>query len=262
MPTYLDEIILHHREASKADSRKTEELFEKATDTGPCLGFRDALCGPGVSVIAEIKRKSPSKGDLNSALDPVSLAKKYEQSGASCISVLTDHKYFLGSLGDLRSVRAAVEVPLLRKDFTVAANDVLDAKINGADAILLIVAALSYGELTEFYGLAKEVGLDVLVEVHDQEELVTAYSIGSDLIGVNQRDLTTFVVDEARAISMAPLLNSSVVKVCESGIYSSAQVKALAEVGYDAVLVGETLVRADDPRKVLAELLFAGRSVK
>lgn len=259
MPTYLDKIIADHRELAGSDTRKTSELISIARDMPPCLGFRKSLVGTGVSIIAEIKRRSPSRGALNAELDPVAQAKSYELNGASCISVLTDEKYFAGSLDDLRLVRGSTRIPILRKDFTVCANDVLDARVSGADAILLIVSALSQQELAELHGLAREVGLDVLVEVHDEPELDRAKSIGADLVGVNQRDLYTFEVDSNKAMAMAELFDSAAVKVCESGISSLTQMSALAKAGYQAALIGETLVRSMDPGFTLSGFFRAGR---
>lgn len=259
MATYLDKIIEDHRERVKHDGRNTLEMLKRAADVEPCLGFRKALQSPGVSVISEIKRKSPSKGDLNKSLDPAVLAGSYQSNGASCISVLTDKEYFSGSLSDLDAVRSAVSIPILRKDFTVSAKDVLDARLHGADAVLLIVAALSAGELGEFFGVSKSLGMDVLVEVHDEAELRIATALKADLIGVNQRDLTSFEVDPTRAITMAPLFQSSVVKVCESGIVNEDQMQGLARVGYDAVLIGEALVRSPEPGARLNSLVLAGQ---
>ncbi len=259
MATYLDKIISTHREIARSDGRRTSDLLSRSLDREPCLGFRKALAGDGVSIIAEIKRKSPSKGNLNVALDPRTLAKSYEINGASCISILTDQKYFSGSLKDLDSVRRSVRIPILRKDFTVCANDVLDTKLHGADAVLLIVSALSKQELCDLHGLAKEVGLDVLVEVHDPAEVDLAKDVGADLIGVNQRNLTTFEVDPNKAVLMAKLFDSSVVKVCESAISTAEQMRDLEGAGYEGVLIGETLVRSLDPGETLRELLLAGR---
>lgn len=260
MPTYLDKIISDHREIARSDLRRTGDLLSMARDKDPCLGFRRALTGHGVSVIAEIKRRSPSKGDLNIDLEPASLAKAYELNGASCISILTDEKYFSGSLSDLELVKESVNIPILRKDFTVCANDVLDTRLHGADAVLLIVSALSQQELADLHGFALEVGLDVLVEVHDEAELERAKAVGADLVGVNQRNLSTFEVDPGKAVSMAKLFDASVVKVCESGIFKPGQMRELAQAGYEAVLVGETLVKSSDPGMTLRELLSAGRS--
>lgn len=259
MQTYLDKIIADHRELAGSDTRKTSDLISIARDMPPCLGFKKSLEGAGVSIIAEIKRRSPSRGALNAELDPVAQAKTYELNGASCISVLTDEKYFAGSLDDLRLVKNSTRVPILRKDFTVCENDVLDARVNGADAILLIVSALSQQELVELQGLARDVDLDVLVEVHDESELDRAKLVGADLVGVNQRDLYTFEVDSNKALVMAELFEPEAVKVCESGISSPTQISALARAGYNAALVGETLVRSMDPGRTLSELLRAGR---
>ncbi len=259
MPTYLDKIISDHREMARSDQRRTSDLLSMALERDPCRGFRGALAGDGVSVIVEIKRKSPSKGDLNIRLEPANLARSYELNGASCISILTDEKYFSGSLSDLVMVRKSVNIPILRKDFTVCSNDVLDARLHGADAVLLIVSALSQQELADLHGFALEVGMDVLVEVHDEAELERARAVGADLVGVNQRNLSTFEVDPGKAVSMAKLFDASVVKVCESGISKPSQMLELARAGYEAVLVGETLVKSSDPGKTLQELLSAGR---
>lgn len=260
MVTYLDKIISDHREMASQDTRSTNDLLRRVSSLQPCIGFRDALLMDGVSVIAEIKRKSPSKGSLNLNLDPVVQAKAYSASGASCISVLTDSQYFLGSLDDLSQVRSAVEIPLLRKDFTVSPNDVLDARLYGADAVLLIVAALENNELTDLFGLAKEVGLDALVEVHDQVELERALEIGADIIGINQRDLFTFQVDVSRARKLVGYIPKSVVKICESGIDSESQMDELLALGYDAALIGETLVKSSDPSARLNSLVRAGKN--
>lgn len=258
MTTYLDQIILDHRRMAENDNRKTVELKRVAKDLLPCKGFREALKVDGVSVIAEIKRKSPSKGLLNENLDPVLLAKSYESNGASCISVLTDEKYFSGNLEDLVNVRKAVDIPILRKDFTVSPNDVLDARINGADAVLLIVAALEKNELVDLHGLAVELGLDVLVEIHDESELAQAIYMNADLIGVNQRDLFSFKVDTSVALRLARGIPSTVVKVCESGIVSDRQMEDLRMAGYQAALIGELLVKSNSPELTLQSLLAAG----
>ncbi|MCU1361002.1 MAG: trpC, partial [Ilumatobacteraceae bacterium] len=164
-------------------------------------GFTDALrAGTGLQVIAEIKRRSPSKGDLHVGLDPAEMAANYERGGATCLSVLTDVELFGGSVDDLQTARAACSLPVLRKDFTVSPIDVCDARIMGADCVLLIAAALAPTELRELHSLACEIGLDVLVEIHDEAELDLALAAGADLIGVNQRDLVTFEVDHDRAV--------------------------------------------------------------
>ena len=206
-------------------------------------------------MIAEIKRRSPSKGALNVGLDPVQVAMSYAVGGAACLSVLTDEEYFGGSVADLQAARSATGIPVLRKDFTVAARDVVDARIMGADAVLLIAAALDRLELIEFHHLAVDLGLDVLVEVHDEPELEVALECGATLVGVNQRDLVTFEVDHARAERMAAAIPAGVVKVAESGVRDAADAKRLADAGYDAILVGETLVTAADPAAELIALI-------
>ena len=206
-------------------------------------------------MIAEIKRQSPAKGDLNRHLDPAKLASTYEFGGAACLSVLTDEEFFGGSVDDLEAARAATALPVLRKDFTVDPRDVVDARLMGADAILLIAAVLDPFELVEMHQLACEVGLDVLVEVHDEPELEEALNAGAMLVGVNQRDLASFEVDHDRALRMASAIPDSVVKVAESGIRSAEDAKRLGDAGYDAVLVGEALVTSLDPAQTLAQLL-------
>jgi indole-3-glycerol phosphate synthase len=200
-----------------------------------------------MAVISEVKRRSPSKGDLAADLDPAEIAQRYESGGASCLSVLTDGPHFGGSPDDLAAARSAVAIPVLRKDFTVSANDVCDARLMGADCVLLIVAALSDGELAELSWLATEVGLDALVEAHDEAEVERALShTRGDLIGVNQRDLQTFEVDTARAVRVAATIPDGAVRVAESGIRGRDDAMALADAGYHAVLVGEHLVTSGD----------------
>ncbi len=204
--------------------------------------------------MAEIKRRSPSKGDLFADLDPAVLARHYEDGGASCLSVLTDEPHFGGSIDDLRTARAAVDLPVLRKDFTVAVRDVFDTRLMGADCILLIAAALDANELVELSGTALAIGLDVLVEIHDEDELAVAVAAAAPAIGVNQRDLVTFEVDHARAERMAGVIPTSVVKIAESGVRDAKDASTLRRAGYDAILVGETLVRSGDPTAELRSL--------
>lgn len=207
-----------------------------------------------MAVISEVKRRSPSKGDLFRDLNPAELARQYERGGASCVSVLTDTDWFGGSVGDLQTARAAVSLPVLRKDFTVHRHDVLDARTMGADCVLLIAAALDDTELADCHSLATEVGLDVLVEVHDERELERALAVEATLIGVNQRDLVTFEVDTERAVRMAPLMPAGVVRVAESGVRNADDVSVLGNAGYHAVLVGESLVQHGDPEAGVADL--------
>jgi len=225
----------------------------------PARGFVGALRGGAGSlgVIAEVKRRSPSKGDLHPDLDPATVASAYEAGGASCLSVLTDVEFFGGSADDLRAARAAVELPVLRKDFTVSAHDVCDARLMGADAVLLIVAALDDAELGDFHALAHELGLAALVEVHDEAELDRALAVGATLVGVNQRDLLTFQVDPERAVRVGKAIPVDMVSVAESGIRGPADAMPLREAGFDAVLVGESLVTSGDPAAAVAALRSA-----
>jgi indole-3-glycerol phosphate synthase len=253
--TYLDRIVAAHRAAAAHDDRPLEPLVAAAATRPPTRGFTAALApADGLAVIAEIKRRSPSKGDLDVGLDAAALAATYEAGGASCLSVLTDTEFFGGSPDDLAAARAATTRPLLRKDFTVSERDVCDARLMGADAVLLIAAALSPDELARFHALAGAVGLDALVEIHDEAELTVAVDVGATLIGVNQRDLVTFAVDHERAVRMAAAIPAGVVKIAESGVRGAGDARALHDAGYDAVLVGETLVTSPDPCRTIREL--------
>ncbi len=253
--TYLDRILAAHRSAAGGDLRALSSLVATAGALPPARGFRAAIeAAPGLAVIAEIKRRSPSKGDLNVELDPADLAMTYEDGGATCLSVLTDRDFFGGSASDLIAARAVTRVPVLRKDFTVAPVDVCDARLMGADCVLLIAAALSADELRRFHALAGEVGIDALVEVHDEAELEVALAVGATLVGVNQRDLVTFEVDQERAVRMAASIPDGVVKVAESGVRGGADARALHDAGYHAVLVGETLVTSPDPARAIRDL--------
>ena len=259
MATYLDRILAAHRETAAADARSVEHLRDQALSTAPARGFAAALAGAtGLGVIAEVKRASPSKGALFADLDPAAVATAYAAGGATCLSVLTDEDWFSGSVEDLQAARAAVTIPVLRKDFTVSEADVCDTRIMGADAVLLIAAALDDAELVGFFTLATEVGLDVLVEIHDEAELERALAVGATMVGVNQRDLVTFEVDTDRAVRMAPLMPAGVVRVAESGVRGVPDATRLAEAGYHAVLVGESLVTAGDPTASVAALRAIG----
>jgi indole-3-glycerol phosphate synthase len=258
--TYLDRIVEHHRRRAAADARDVDALVAEARECPPVRGFRSALEATTrrhLAVIAEIKRRSPSKGDLNVGLDAADLARTYETCGATCMSVLTDEPHFGGSATDLRTARGACALPVIRKDFTVAPVDVCDARLMGADCVLLIVAALSPGEVAELHALAVSIGLDVLVEIHDESELEVALAAGASLVGVNQRDLVTFAVDHDRAVRMAAQMPSGVVRVAESGVRGRADAESLRAAGYDAVLVGESLVTSVDTCASLRELQVA-----
>ncbi len=254
--TYLDRILDRHRAAAAEDTRHVDRFTAAIADLEPARDFRSALSGrKKLGVIAEIKRRSPSKGELNTDLDPIEMARTYERGGASCISVLTDSLHFGGSVSDLQMARMACSLPVLRKDFTVSEMNVVDARLMGADCVLLIVAALDGAELTSFHQLAIEIGMDVLVEVHDEAELERALDLGATLIGVNQRDLVTFEVDHERAVRLAGEIPDTAVGVAESGVRGPQDARALEAAGYDAVLVGETLVTSEDPAATIVELV-------
>ena len=257
--TYLDDILQRHRATAQGDRRVLDDLVAATAGLEPTRGFAAALEGAeGLGVIAEVKRRSPSKGPLAPDLDPSSLATSYAAGGATCLSVLTDAESFGGSAEDLAAARGACSLPTLRKDFTVSAHDVVDARLMGADCVLLIAAALDDDELPRFHRLATDIGLDALVEVHDEAELDRALACGAALIGVNQRDLVTFEVDHERAVRMAAAFPADVVSVAESGVRGPADAAALAEAGYAAVLVGESLVTSGDPSAAVRALRGAG----
>ena len=246
---YLDKILEKHRTAASVDARKLIDLTNQAKNSEPVRGFAKRLQRDSenrLAVIAEIKRRSPSRGALNHDLNPTDIALQYRNGGASCLSVLTDEEFFGGSVNDLKQARAAVDLPVLRKDFTISMKDICDARIMGSDCVLLIAAALSRNELHEFYEFATDLELDSLIEVHDETELATALEIGATIIGVNQRDLKTFEVDHQRAVRMAAMMPDGIVKVAESGVKTRTDAQALRNAGYSAVLVGESLVTSGD----------------
>ena len=254
--TYLDAILHHHRERATADRRSFDRVIEQVGDLDATRGFRAALANSQrLGVIAEIKRRSPSKGDLNADLDAAQMARTYESGGASCLSVLVDEPHFGGSVDDLQTARANCSLPVIRKDFTVSELDVVDTRLMGADCVLLIAAALDRHQLIAFHDIAREIGLDALVEIHDEAELEMALEAESTLIGVNQRDLVTFEVDHDRAVRMARLIPDHAGKVAESGVRGGDDARALETAGYHAVLVGETLVTSGDPAQSIAELI-------
>jgi len=254
---YLAKILDRHRAAAQSDSRRLSQLIDEAKTVAPTRGFIQRLRDDSLhqlAVIAEIKRRSPSKGVLREGIDASDMARSYESGSASCLSVLTDDVSFGGSVDDLLQARVATAMPVLRKDFTVSELDVCDARIMGADCVLLIAAALSQPELVAFHQLAIEIGLDVLVETHDEAEVERALLVGATMIGVNQRDLVTFKVDHERAVRMASVIPSGVVRVAESGVRDVNDAQSLRDAGYDAVLVGESLVVSNDPAAVIASL--------
>ena len=255
----LDRILAH-----KADELRDAKQLRSASQLAqeahwvvrPVVGLRASLLAcSGVPVIAEIKRMSPSKGVLRSDFDAEKIALAYQAAGAAGISVLTDERFFGGSLEILRQVRAAVATPLLRKDFVIDAYQIDEARVAGADAVLLIVAALSDADLSRFHRHASGLGLDVLVEVHDEVELERALAIGSTLVGVNNRDLKSFDVDLGTTERLAARIGDpEIVLVAESGIASPADVARLVRAGARGFLVGESLMRMPDPGKALEAL--------
>ena len=231
------------------------ELERELSALGEERPFQEALGRPGVSVIAEFKRRSPSAGEIRAGSDVVEVVGAYERAGAAALSVLTEERNFGGSLEDLRAARAASALPILRKDFIVDPYQVIESVVAGADAILLIVAALGRRELTELHALALSLDLDVLVEVHEAEELERALdAVDPDLIGINNRDLTDFTVDVERTYELLVDVPAGKTVVSESGFHSPEQLVELERVGVDAVLVGESLMRAPDPEAALVAL--------
>jgi len=260
--TVLDDILATKRdEVTLLHQPRTRDAIRKAALTSPpTRGFEAALRGRRevgrLGVIAEIKRRSPSKGELAPDLDPTTVATAYERGGAACLSVLTDGPFFGGSVADLQSAHASsTTTPILRKDFTIDPDQVYEARGIGADALLLIVAAIPDDALlADLFVLAHELGLDVLVEAHDAHEVERALGVGATIIGINARDLATFTEDLAGAEALVERLPSAVVAVAESAIRSVGDARRMADAGFDAVLVGEALVRADDPEGLVRDL--------
>lgn len=255
--TVLDDIIVGVREdlAVREARVPLEAIKESALSAAPALDARRALSGPGIAIISEVKRSSPSKGALADIPEPGDLAIEYQAGGASAISVLTEQRRFGGSLADLDRVRAKVSVPVLRKDFVVTEYQIYEARAHGADIILLIVAALTDEELTRFLALTEELGMTALVEVHDEEETERAVALGSKVIGINARNLKTLDVDMAVFERLVGLLPEHVIKVAESGVEGPDDVLAYWKAGADAVLTGEALVRAGRPREAVADMI-------
>jgi indole-3-glycerol phosphate synthase len=255
--TILDEILAHKRvELEQARHRVAPgELARRAAEMPAPRGFRRALLGPGPRVIAELKRRSPSRGEIRRDFDAVAIARAYQAGGAAALSVLTDERFFGGSLAVLEAVRRATPLPLLRKDFVLDAYQIDESRAAGADAVLLIVAALAPAALERLRAHAVGVGLDVLVEVHDEAELDVAKGIGADLIGINNRDLKSFVTDLGVTERLARRVPQGALVVAESGISGPEDVARLGRAGASAFLVGESLMREPDPGLALRRLL-------
>jgi indole-3-glycerol phosphate synthase len=258
--TVLEDIIEGVREdmalrQSKVSLDDLKAIVEKTANPMPVI---PVFKGDNVCVIAEVKRKSPSKGELAEIADPAALASLYEAGGAHVISVLTEERRFNGTLADLDAVRTAVNIPILRKDFIVSSYQLWEARAHGADLALLIVAALEQNALVSLIERAKSLGLTPLVEVHDAEEVARAIDAGAEVIGVNNRDLKTLQVNPQQFMEIAPLIPNDLVKIAESGIRDAHDLRTYASAGADAVLVGEALVTGADPMKAVHDLVTAG----
>ncbi len=256
----LDDLIAGVREDLAVRQARTslDELKARAAERPGALDGAAALRQPGVAVIAEVKRSSPSKGALATITDPAALAADYEAGGASVISVLTESRRFGGSLADLDAVRARVEVPVLRKDFVVTSYQLWEARAHGADLALLIVAALDQEALVSLVERTESLGMTPLVEVHDEHELDRALDAGARVVGVNARDLKTLEVDRGVFARLAPRMPAGVVKIAESGVRGPHDLLGYAAAGADAVLVGEGVATGGDPRQAVADLVTAG----
>ncbi len=255
VPDILARIVERKRADLARPAVLRGELERTAEDSiGRRRDFRDAVSSAPPAIIAEIKKASPSQGLLAGRFDPAATAAAYERGGAAALSVLTDEAFFQGSLADLEAARAAARLPVLRKDFTIDEYQVVEAAAHGADAILLIVAALDAGRLCQLRRLAADYRMAALVEVHDEEELATALESGAEIIGVNNRDLRTFETSLETSLRLAPRIPDSVVKVSESGIHNAGDLGLLRAAGFQAFLVGEHLMRSTDPAAALRAL--------
>ena len=257
MAEILAAIVEHVREQVERRRRETpvSKLRERPLFSAPVRGFAAALAGNSRRIIAEVKKASPSKGLIREDFDPVALAKDYADHGASALSVLTEERFFQGSLAHLEAIRQAVGVPLLRKDFMLDSYQLVEAKSYGADAVLFIAALLDSSLLRELREEATALTLDSLVEVHTEKELESALKAGSQLIGINNRNLKTFEVSLATTETLAPLLPPGTPAICESGIDSLEQIRCVEKLGIHVFLIGESLMRAPQPGKKLSELL-------
>jgi indole-3-glycerol phosphate synthase len=259
MPATLDQIVAAtRRKVAEVRTRADMRELERRAEEHVPRGFREKLkktAESGAAVIAELKKASPSRGLIRAEFHPQQLARELEAAGAAALSVLTDEDFFQGSLANLRVASESSHLPCLRKDFIVDEFQLLEARANGADAILLIVAALARTELVALARKSREFGLDVLCEAHDQAELTRALDAGCDLIGVNSRDLRTFKVDLETAFRLARLIPQDVVSVAESGIHNGADIARLRAAGYEAFLIGESLMKAERPGEALRDLL-------
>jgi indole-3-glycerol phosphate synthase len=252
----LDELLEATRDAVRRRQRERSlsDLAAEVETGREGRPFAEALSRPGTSVIAEHKRRSPSAGMIRDGASCADIVTAYERGGAAAISILTEEDHFGGSLADLREARATTELPILRKDFTIDPYQLYEAKVAGADAVLLVIGALEQGELAELYARARELDLDALVEIHDGDELERALELDSDVIGINNRNLEDFSVDIQRTFDLLADVPAGKVVVSESGIHHRGQIEELEQVGVDAVLVGEAVMRAPDPEAAVRAL--------
>ncbi len=249
--------IVQQKQQEVAELRSRAALLEQQAyqRSAHARGFAAALRETKPAIIAEIKKASPSKGLLQADFHPALIARAFEQGGAACLSVLTDRQYFQGGLHDLEAARAAVSLPVLRKDFIIDRVQIFEAAAHGADAVLLIAAILDTPELRHFRELASSLGMDSLIEVHNQDQLAKAIDSGAEIIGVNNRNLDTFEVSLDTALRLSYLIPLNVIRVAESGIHTRADIDLLLGAGYSAFLIGECLMKADDPGAALATLV-------
>ena len=254
VPGILARIVEHKRAQLRHTVLNGAEWERRAARRRDFRDFKSALASHPPAILAEIKKASPSGGTFADEFDPAAIARMYAEGGAAALSVLTDREFFQGSLADLEAARADVEIPVLRKDFTVHEVHVLEAAAHGADAILLIAAVLEEAEMRRFRELAEQFRMAALVEVHDAAELEVALASGAAIVGVNNRNLHTFEVDLETSLRLAEKIPAGVVKVSESGIHSGADVRRLAAAGYEAFLVGEHLMKSADPAAALRAL--------
>jgi indole-3-glycerol phosphate synthase len=245
-------VALDQRRAALPEAELRAIAAQRSSDDA--RPFTEALARPGTSLIAEHKRRSPSAGEIRAGWSCSDIVSAYERGGAAALSVLTEEAHFGGSLDDVREARAATDLPILRKDFTVDHYMLLEARAAGADAVLLVVGSMPDHDLADLYRGARELDLDVIVEVHKPDELEVALSIDADVIGINNRDLADFSVDVSRTLDLLPDVPAGKVVVSESGIVAREQIEELEQVGIDAVLVGETVMRADDPENAVRAL--------
>ena len=255
MSTALDSIISGVLEDLAVRKKVRPDIEKYLIEADDPLDCRGALLTEDISIIAEVKRSSPSKGELAKIEDPVKLAKEYEKAGAAVVSVLTEERRFKGSISDFKKIREQLKIPMLRKDFIVDEYQVIESRVIGADLMLLIVAALSKSQLRDYYQIASELSMDVLFEVHSIEELEWAMAIGPKIVGVNCRNLKTLEVDPGVFSQLIPKIPNKIIKIAESGISNRAEVADLETLGVNGILVGETLVRSSNPGAAIAELI-------